>query len=51
MENLGERFLLGTCTRKICQRVSVTDSIHLTAKITPLLFVPYIHPWFYPNFI
>jgi len=26
----------------LCQRVSVTNSVHLTAK---LLFVPYIHLW------
>ena len=28
----------------LCQRVSVTNSVHLTAKIM-LLFVPYIHVW------
>jgi len=31
--------------KNLCQRVSVTDSIHPTAKITPLLFVPDIHRW------
>jgi len=35
----------------LCQRVSVTNSIHLTAKIM-LLFVPDIHLWTVvrPNF-
>jgi len=28
----------------LCQRVSVTNSVHITAKIM-LLFVPYIHLW------
>jgi len=28
----------------LCQRVSVTNSVHLMAKIM-LLFVPYIHLW------